>query len=475
MTMDQLILQAEQRRAAKLKERNQHTTNLAVLRTQDAPDAGEIARERGAMNALDVDIDAIDAELAELRAQKAEDDRIFRLQSEIHPASAGHPAGSMTRSAQDGDGDYRPGGTAPGNRAAAAGPRFVLRDRPDVPAAVGRGESFSAHPIVREHMAARAANDATVKGVYGGSLAQMVRTVTDSGTSAVVPSDWSNDVIDLARNYSAVLKAGAQMVPMNANVVSIGRITGDPTAAFRAEGSTIAASDPTLDNLTLTSRTMSCMVVATMEWMQDAINGHELIANEIAKAMALKLDYLALYGGIVTANSWAGINQPVGPGPRGIAATLLANRPANVLGTANANGLVPTRYNELIDLDYTCEDLNEQPNALLWPSRLGRVYAKMVDSQNRPLDIPPALRDLPMVTTNQVASGYTQGTLTTAADAFAGDFTQLLVGQRLDFTLQRVDQRFADAGQIGFIMHWRGDFGISRTSAFSVYKALAGI
>ncbi|MEW1807923.1 phage major capsid protein [Pseudarthrobacter sp. NPDC080039] len=471
-TIDQLIARELEQRASKLSKRNAHTARLAELRGMDAPNEAEISRVRGAQNALDAEIDVLDERIAELRAEKAEDERNLALASRSIPTAAG----LLARGAGLGDGDYRAGDSAPVNRAdSASKSRFVLRDRPDVPASVDRGQRFADHPIAREFAAARAANDATVKGVYGGSLAQMVRTVTDSGTSAIVPTDWSNDLIDLARNYSAVMKAGATLVPMSANVVNIGRITGDPTSAFRAEGSAITASDPSLDNVQLQAKTMSCMVVTTMEFLQDSINGEEMIVNEIAKSMALRLDYLALYGGIVTTNSWAGINEPVVPGPRGIAATLLALRPANVLGTGNANGTPPTRYNELIDLVGACADLNESPNSLLYPSRLWRAYAKMTDAQNRPLNVPPALENLPFVITNQVKSGYALGTATTAADAFTGDFSQLLVGQRLDFTLQRADQRYIDAGQVAFICHWRGDFGIARSSAFAVYKGLIGV
>ncbi|WP_284751108.1 phage major capsid protein [Arthrobacter sp. efr-133-R2A-120] len=436
----------------KLARRNAIAAELSAVREQDAPNMARVEALRSEKSGLDAEIDALVA---------------------------------ATRGPGPSDGDYTANSRAGGLVQASATTfrkdggkgtpaRFVLRDRPDVPAVVGRGESFGAHPLVREHAATRAANDAIVKGVYGGSLGQMVRTVTDTGTSAVVPADWATDVIDLARNYSAVLNAGAQIVPMNGQIVNIGRVTGDPTAAFRTEGSAITPSDPTLDNVTLTSKTMSCLVQVTMEWLQDAINGEELVRNEIAKAMALKLDYMALYGGVVTANSWAGINLPVGPNPRGVAATLLAVRAANVLGN-QTNGTALTRFNELIDLDYAVENLNESPTALLAPTKLLQSYAKLIDSQNRPLDKNQTdLRDLPFIPTNQVASAYTQGTLTTAADAFVGDWSQLLIGQRLDFTLQRLDERYADSGMIGFVMHWRGDIAPARSSAFAVYKALTG-
>jgi hypothetical protein len=47
-------------------------------------------------------------------------------------------------------------------------------------------------------------------------------------------------------------------------------------------------------------------------------------------------------------------------------------------------------------------------------------------------------------------------------DVFAGDFTQLLIGQRLDLTVQTLVERYAELGQIGIIAHWRGDVGITR-------------
>jgi hypothetical protein len=64
---------------------------------------------------------------------------------------------------------------------------------------------------------------------------------------------------------------------MDAKTVQIGRITADPTAAFRTEGGTITASDPTFDSVQLDSKTMSALVIGSMEWFQDAPNGSEVV------------------------------------------------------------------------------------------------------------------------------------------------------------------------------------------------------
>src|SRR6184192_3251184 len=85
MTVEQLIARALEQRAAKLQERNAHTARLAELRGQDAPDEAEISRVRGAQNALDAEIDVMDARITELRAEKERDDAALRMSAEVHP------------------------------------------------------------------------------------------------------------------------------------------------------------------------------------------------------------------------------------------------------------------------------------------------------------------------------------------------------------------------------------------------------
>lgn len=80
-----------------------------------------------------------------------------------------------------------------------------------------------------------------------GSLGNLVRSMSTTSGSAIVPTIWAGNIIDRARKASAVLKAGAQVVPMDAKTVQIGRITADPTAAFRTEA---APSPPAIPRST---------------------------------------------------------------------------------------------------------------------------------------------------------------------------------------------------------------------------------
>jgi Phage capsid family len=76
---------------------------------------------------------------------------------------------------------------------------------------------------------------------------------------------------------------------------------------------------------------------------------------------------------------------------------------------------------------------------------------------------------------NQVPSGFSQGTGTTMADLFVGDFRQLLIGQRLDLQIQTLTERYAELGQIGIVATWRGDIQLARPRAFSVFRYLKGV
>jgi HK97 family phage major capsid protein len=296
---------------------------------------------------------------------------------------------------------------------------------------------------------------------------------TTSG-SALVPTVWSADIIDRARNLAAVIQAGADVIPMDAKIVQIGRLTGDPTASFRAEGSPVTASDPVFDNVTLTAKTLSALVVGSMEWFQDANNVNNVVSDAVAKAIALQLDLCALFGGVTAGNE--GFNLPSPPNPAGILAGLLANAPGNVLGAATNGTAITaaTPWNEVLDTLYTPADANETPNAILWNTKMARKYAKTYDTLGQPLRQPDVLAAVPKFVTNQIPS-FTAGTMANiATDIVAGDFRQVIIGNRLDMTIQTLTERYAEQGQVAIIAHFRGDVAIARPRAFAVYRYIGG-
>jgi HK97 family phage major capsid protein len=257
------------------------------------------------------------------------------------------------------------------------------------------------------------------------------------------------------------------------------RRTVDGAAAFRTEGSTVTASDPVFDNVTLTAKTLSALVVGSIEWFQDAPNVDQIVSEAIARAIALTLDQQALFGGITTGGETGSTafntTFPNPPNPTGVLSNLLTNASSSVLGGA-ANGTAQTAasfWNESIDTALQPTLFNETPNAVLWSPVMQKWYAKTYDSTNQPLNRPPVLDQFQFLSTNQIPASFTQGTATTSmSDVFAGDWTQLIIGQRLGLTVQTLVERYAELGQIGIIAHWRGDVALTRPRAFSVYRYL---
>ncbi|MFG2167422.1 phage major capsid protein [Micromonospora chersina] len=427
-----------------------------VTRAEEIQIEAAIRRREDARRNLD------DAKQALVRAQATAEDeaRLTRDQGARVPTgrSGGPPA--------DGQGE------------AQDGARWVRRND-GRPAAVARGQRFADHEVVADQARLRAASDQHIVGTHG-SLSQYVRALSTSSGSALVPTVWAGDIIDRARNAARVLQAGATIVPMDAKTVQIGRLTGDPTAAFRTEGSLITATDPALDNVTLDSKTMSALTVVSMEFLQDAPNADEVVSTAIAQAMAAELDRQALFGGITTGGETGalGFNTtfPTPPNPRGVLATLLAVASSSVLGSgANGTALTATTpWNEVLDTIFTVRQNNEEPNALIWNAKMAQKLAKTYDTTGQPLTMAPDVAGLERYVTNQIPS-FTQGTATgTATDVFVGDWTQLLIGQRLDVTIQVLTERYAEFGQVGIVAHWRGDVALARPRAFAVYRYLLG-
>jgi HK97 family phage major capsid protein len=329
---------------------------------------------------------------------------------------------------------------------------------------------------VRDHARSYSQQEEAVIG-HHGSFGNLVRAMTTSSGSAVVPTVWASNIIDRARNLSQVINAGAQLVPMDANQVKIGRLTTDPTAGFRAEGTAVTASDPVFDNVTLTAKTLSALVVGSIEWFQDSPNVDQVVQEAIAKAIATELDLVALFGGQTTGAEVGatGLNRTFAnpPNPTGILAGLLAQAASSVLG-GGANGTTQTAatfWNEIIDVALQPTLFNEVPTAVIWSPTAAKFYAKVYDTTNQPLNRPPILDPFRFLTTAQIPSAMTQGTSTTnQTDVFAGDFSQVIIGQRLGFTVQTLVERYAELGQIGIVAHWRGDIGLARPRALAIWR-----
>jgi HK97 family phage major capsid protein len=247
---------------------------------------------------------------------------------------------------------------------------------------------------------------------------------------------------------------------MPAKIVQIGRLTADPTAAFKTEGSAISASDPAFDFVQLSATSLTALTVASVEFLQDAPNADQVVSDAIAKTMALELDKAVFFGqlGATGTNDEGAAYGLASPYPKGILKNLLDNASSQVLGF-QTNGTAQTSttpWNEVLAAYYQVKTKNEMPSAMVSNDKLVQQYTNLYDTTNQPLRRPELLTTLPWLTTNMIPS-YTRGTMTSrATDLFVGDFSQVLVGQRLALEVRVLTDRYAELGQVGILSYWRG-------------------
>ena len=427
-----------------------------------------ISERRAAQDA----IRTADGQLLALREVEADEARIIAAQSVSVPTGAGLHVR---------DRDH---GLGAGHHAArtalinAADGRQPWTREDGRPAALERAQRMADHPVAQGLIARDPA--AHVTEMHSG-LGSMVRSLSTTGASALVPQLWSSNVIDIARRQAQVINAGAETVPMDSLTLNIGRADSDPVSAWVAEGGTRTPSDPSYDLVTLTAKSMYAFTVASREFIMDAPNADQIIEEQLGKSMALQWDLTALFGGAITGVDGVAAAvlgaQASPPSPRGILGDLLANQPGNVLGnTTNGTVQVVAGYwREILQAYYLVKAQNESPSALIWPSKLAAQYNGLVDTLGQPLRRPDALAALPFLESQQIPANLTQGTGVNMTDFVVGDFRQVLLGTRLSTTLQVLSERYSELGQLGFKMEFRGDIRLARPKAMAWYRFIQGV
>lgn len=303
--------------------------------------------------------------------------------------------------------------------------------------------------------------------------------MSTTGASTIVPTLWSSEVIDRARNAAVIMQAGAQIVPMDSKILQIGRLTQDPAPAFKTEGSPVTAGDLTYDYIQLSATSLTALVVVSIEFLQDAPNSGMLIQEALGKSMALEIDKAAMFGqlGATGTNDEGAAYGLAAPYPKGILKNIIDNNSAGVIGSFPTNGTAQTAatpWLEMLATVYYPLRQNEKVTAIISNVALKRQYDGMVNTLYDPIKKPDTIAQLPWLVTNAIPS-YTRGTLTSrATDVFAGDFSQVLIGQRLGLEIRMLTERYAENGQVGLLAYWRGDVQLARPKAITCYRGLQG-
>lgn len=261
-------------------------------------------------------------------------------------------------------------------------------------------------------------NDAEQRALLGG---------TDDKGGLLLNTILGNQLYDLARPQSVVLRAGGQTLSMSESAMKLIRVTGDPTVHWRPELTAVNASVPTFDAVNLEPKTVACIVPISVELLEDASNMGTIIRQVIAARMGQAIDEAALKG--------AGVRDPLG----------LRN-----LGTLNAIGSVgtPTDYNHISNAvgDVMAANYPGSISDLAWVShpRDDDVIDQLADSTGQPLQPTPRVSQVQRFSTTSIATN--EGGGSNESYAVVGDFSQVIVAMRTNLQVRVTADGIASDG-----------------------------
>lgn len=259
---------------------------------------------------------------------------------------------------------------------------------------------------------------AMVTGDWSEAEAERRAASTSPSTSGgyLLNPELALDVIDLARNRSAVMQAGARTIPMNTTNLAIVKLTGDPTAKWRHEGVAVTQSQPTFGRVELYARTLAAIVPITIELVEDAPNAAEVVERAITSALSLELDRVALRG-------------------IGAAAEPLGLRNTDGLGEQTSVGVMNwDDVSEAVQSVLTANGPEAGEQAMIWPARTAGAIDRLKDSNGLYMKGSPWTEALSKFVSNQIPINLGGGSNET--EVYVGDFSQLVFGMRSDVVME---------------------------------------
>lgn len=277
------------------------------------------------------------------------------------------------------------------------------------------------------------------------SRAQSEGVLADGGF--LVPRTLAGYVIDLARNAMVTRRAGVQVIKLDTNDTRLPKLEKDAQPVWRAENAPIPEDGITIGSNTFAPKSAAVLVKASWELMEDSAMFGQVLYSSLQQSGALELDRVVLRG------------SGVGEVPRGILNT------AGVVKTPIAGAKLT--YDHLLDEQAALQGVNYTPTGVIYAPRSERQLSGIKGTDNHYVAPPPALV-APRFPTAQVPTDLAGGTRTTDSEVYTGDFTNVILGLRTDIKVIPLRERFADNGQIGFILWVRADVAVVRPASVRV-------
>lgn len=273
-----------------------------------------------------------------------------------------------------------------------------------------RAQEAAAFEFECSHAAAQAQGK-TARGIMipVDVLRNWKRDLNTTDDSNVLSEDFrGSEFIDVLRNSSSVMNAGARMLSgLSGDVAIPKKATASSAAWLAAEGDDVAESEPTFSQVALSPKDLGAFTEVTRRMIQQAtVDIESLIRDDLAMAIALGMDLAALSGSGASGQ------------PRGIKNTV----GINTVDFGTAPDLVPT-FAQVIDMETKVREDNALGNGgayILNATMHGALKSteKATNTAQFVIENGGTMNGYRALVSNQVAAG----------DLYFGDFSQLLVG-----------------------------------------------
>lgn len=139
---------------------------------------------------------------------------------------------------------------------------------------------------------------AASKEGYDQFMRDLSAGTATAGGNLIATNLLAGSYIDVLRNSSALIAAGATMLPGLVGDVAIPRQTGGAASVWiSAEDGDASESEPTFDQVSLTPKDLACYTEVTRRLFQQSTPAIEgIVRTDLAIAQALGIDSAGLYG-----------------------------------------------------------------------------------------------------------------------------------------------------------------------------------
>ena len=128
------------------------------------------------------------------------------------------------------------------------------------------------------------------KNLYGED-SPVTKALLSSDAAAVVPTEYSAEIIELLKERAVFRSMNPRVVPMNTGSISLPKLTGGATASYIGEGENITATEQTFGQINLSWKKLVAMVPVSNDMLTlEAAGAEAMIRDDTVGALATRED-----------------------------------------------------------------------------------------------------------------------------------------------------------------------------------------